>query len=41
MQDKIKELIKLIAQLEKLIIRLISLAGWIYLLIIAIQQLTK
>ncbi len=33
MQDKIKELIKLTEQLEKLLIRVISLIGWILILI--------
>ena len=29
MEDKIKELIKLVEQLEKLMIRIISLVGWV------------
>lgn len=33
MEGKIKELIKLIGQLEKLMIRIISLIGWILILI--------
>lgn len=33
MEDKIKELIKLVEQLEKLLIRIISLLGWILILI--------
>lgn len=33
MEDKIKELIKLVEQLEKLMIRKISLVGWILILI--------
>ncbi len=33
MEGKIKELIKLVTQLEKLSIRLISLIGWILILI--------
>lgn len=33
MEGKIKELIKLVAQLEKLMIRIISLVGWILILI--------
>lgn len=33
MRNKIKELIKLVEQLEKLLIRIISLAGWIIILI--------
>lgn len=33
MQDKIKELIKLVKQLEKLLIRIISLIGWFLILI--------
>ncbi len=33
MEDKIKELIKLVEQLEKLMIRIISLVGWILILI--------
>lgn len=33
MEDKIKELIKLVEQLEKLLIRIISLIGWILILI--------
>nr|DAU25766.1 MAG TPA: hypothetical protein [Caudoviricetes sp.] len=33
MEGKIKELIKLIEQLEKLMIRIISLVGWILILI--------
>lgn len=33
MSDKIKELIKLVGQLEKLVIKLISLVGWIIILI--------
>lgn len=33
MESKIKELIKLIEQLEKLLIRIISLVGWILILI--------
>nr|DAN19760.1 MAG TPA: GENERAL CONTROL PROTEIN GCN4, NUCLEUS, DNA-BINDING, PROTEIN EXPORT.08A [Caudoviricetes sp.] len=32
-ESKIKELIKLVGQLEKLIIRIISLVGWILILI--------
>lgn len=33
MESKIKELIKLVAQLEELAIRIISLVGWILILI--------
>ena len=33
MESKIKELIKLTEQLEKLLIRIISLVGWILILI--------
>ena len=33
MESKIKELIKLTEQLEKLLIRIISLGGWILILI--------
>lgn len=33
MDDKIKELIKIASLLEKLIIRIISLIGWILILI--------
>ena len=33
LEDKIKELIKLVEQLEKLLIRIISLIGWILILI--------
>lgn len=33
MENKIKELIKLVEQLEKLLIRIISLVGWILILI--------
>lgn len=33
MESKIKELIKLCDQLEKLIIRIISLVGWIMILV--------
>ena len=33
MEDKIKELIKLVEQLEKLMIRIISLVGWVLILI--------
>lgn len=33
MESKIKELIKLCNQLEKLIIRIISLIGWIMILV--------
>ncbi len=33
MESKIKELIKLVAQLEELTIRIISLVGWILILI--------
>lgn len=33
MESKIKELIKLCNQLEKLIIRIISLVGWIMILV--------
>lgn len=33
MEGKIKELIKLVTQLEKLTIRIISLIGWILILI--------
>ncbi len=33
MESKIKELIKLCNQLEKLIIRIISLLGWIMILV--------
>nr|DAF37863.1 MAG TPA: GCN4n coiled coil peptide [Caudoviricetes sp.]DAR16823.1 MAG TPA: GCN4n coiled coil peptide [Caudoviricetes sp.] len=33
MEDKIKELIKLVEQLEKLMIRIISLVGWALILI--------
>ena len=33
MEDKIKKLSKLVAQLEKLVIRLISLIGWVLILI--------
>lgn len=32
-EDKIKELIKLVEQLEKLMIRIISLVGWVLILI--------
>ena len=38
MSDKIKELIKLIGQLEKLLIKLISLVGWILILIEIIKK---
>jgi len=34
----IKELIKLVEQLEKLMIRIISLVGWIAILIIIINR---
>ena len=37
MEDKIKELIKVIKLLEKLIIQLISLFGWIAILIFTIK----
>lgn len=33
LEDKIKELSKLAEQLEKLTIRIISLVGWIFILI--------
>ena len=33
MEGKIKELIKLVAQLEELTIRIISLVGWIMILV--------
>ncbi len=33
MEGKIKELIKLVEQLEKLMIRIISLVGWVLILI--------
>ena len=33
MEDKIKELLKLVEQLEKLMIRIISLVGWVLILI--------
>ncbi len=33
MESKIKELIKLVGQLEKLVIRIISLVGWIMILV--------
>ena len=33
LEDKIKELIKLVEQLEKLMIRIISLVGWVLILI--------
>ena len=33
LEDKIKELFKLAEQLEKLTIRIISLVGWIFILI--------
>ena len=33
MDDKIKELIKIVVLLEKLTIKLISLAGWILILL--------
>lgn len=33
MESKIKELSKLVTQLEKLVIRIISLIGWIQILI--------
>lgn len=33
LEDKIKKLSKLVAQLEKLVIRIISIAGWILILI--------
>ena len=33
LEDKIKELIKLVEQLEKLMIRIISLVGWALILI--------
>lgn len=33
MEEKIKELNKLLAQLEKLLIRLISVVGWLIILI--------
>ncbi len=33
MESKIKELIKLVGQLEELTIRIISLVGWILILI--------
>ncbi|KXA13717.1 hypothetical protein [Clostridium perfringens] len=39
MKDKIKELIKIIDLLEKLSIKLISLVGWIAILILAIKGL--
>ncbi len=38
MSDKIKELIKLIKQLEKLLIKLISLVGWLLILIEIIKK---
>ena len=37
MEDKIKELLKVIDLLEQLTIKLISLAGWIAILILAIK----
>ncbi|MGN9135749.1 hypothetical protein ACTNDG_09995 [Clostridium sp. HCP1S3_B4] len=37
MEDKIKELIKIIELLEKLTIQLISLFGWIAILIFTIK----
>lgn len=37
MKDKIKELIEVVGQLEELTIKLISLAGWIAILILAIK----
>lgn len=33
MESKIKELIKLVGQLEELVIRIISLVGWIMILV--------
>ncbi|MGU8433799.1 hypothetical protein ACV3RS_07995 [Clostridium perfringens] len=39
MKDKIKELIKILDLLEKLSIKLISLVGWIAILILAIKGL--
>lgn len=33
LEDKIKEQIKLVEQLEKLMIRIISLVGWVLILI--------
>ena len=33
----VKELLKLLEQIEKLVIRLISIAGWIFILISVLQ----
>lgn len=33
MDEKIKELIKIVEQLEKLLVRIISLIGWIIILL--------
>lgn len=33
MEDKIKELLKLLEQIEKLLIKLISVVGWLLILI--------
>lgn len=37
MKDKIKELIEVVGQLEKLTIKLISLIGWIAILVYSIK----
>lgn len=37
MGDKIKELIKIVELLEKLTVKLISLVGWIAILILALR----
>ena len=39
MKDKIKELIKIAELLEKLMIKLISLAGWIAILMLILRDI--
>ena len=39
--DKIKELIKLIEQLNKLLLKVIELAGTVTLLVLAIKQIIE
>lgn len=41
MADKIKELIKLTGQLNKLLLKVIELAGTVTLLVLAIKQLVE
>lgn len=40
MKDKIKELIEVVGQLEKLTIKLISLVGWIAILIYILKGIS-